>query len=80
MQTIELFGYIGGFLGVWLGISLLAITDVLETVYLTIKALRGFLRKRRRVNNRSDSLQNQIQMFDPYYVYKDGERRPIKIC
>ncbi|XP_067131751.1 degenerin unc-8-like [Centruroides vittatus] len=35
-QSIELFGYVGGYIGMWLGISLIAIFDFLEviTVYI----------------------------------------------
>ena len=75
LQTVELFGYIGGFLGVWLGISLLAITDVLETIYLAVKAIRNYLTKRRKVYQAKSS-EKKFEMFDPY---SERERRLIKI-
>ncbi|XP_015921196.1 FMRFamide-activated amiloride-sensitive sodium channel [Parasteatoda tepidariorum] len=33
-QSVSLFSYIGGYLGLWLGISLVAICDVIETAIL----------------------------------------------
>ncbi|CAL1262862.1 unnamed protein product, partial [Larinioides sclopetarius] len=38
-QRNELFSYIGGYLGVWLGISLIAISDLLETFYIVMKVI-----------------------------------------
>ncbi|XP_023233850.1 degenerin mec-10-like isoform X2 [Centruroides sculpturatus] len=33
-QPIELFGYIGGYIGIWLGISLIAVCDFLEAIFI----------------------------------------------
>ncbi|XP_023234651.1 uncharacterized protein LOC111634174 [Centruroides sculpturatus] len=33
-QVIEVFGYIGGYVGIWLGISLIAVFDLLETLFV----------------------------------------------
>ncbi|XP_023233835.1 degenerin mec-10-like [Centruroides sculpturatus] len=33
-QPIELFGYVGGYIGIWLGISLIAVCDFLEAIFI----------------------------------------------
>lgn len=35
-QSIELFSYIGGYIGIWLGISLIAICDFLQVIFVYI--------------------------------------------
>lgn len=35
-ETIEVFGYIGGYIGVWLGISLVAVIDFMECLFLIV--------------------------------------------
>ncbi|XP_035222461.1 uncharacterized protein LOC118195285 [Stegodyphus dumicola] len=36
-ESVSLFSYVGGYLGLWLGISLVAICDVIETAVLIIE-------------------------------------------
>ncbi|XP_015924700.2 uncharacterized protein [Parasteatoda tepidariorum] len=44
-QNVEAFSYIGGFIGIWLGVSLVQVADFLESIFLII---RYFLKKNRR--------------------------------
>ncbi|XP_071036356.1 acid-sensing ion channel 1 isoform X2 [Parasteatoda tepidariorum] len=46
-QGIEMFGNIGGILGVWLGISLMAITDVFETCYVVFRHFRKRIHRKK---------------------------------
>ncbi|KAF8784224.1 hypothetical protein HNY73_011547, partial [Argiope bruennichi] len=33
-QQVETFSYIGGFIGIWLGVSLVQVADVIESFFL----------------------------------------------
>ncbi|GIY05821.1 uncharacterized protein CDAR_316141 [Caerostris darwini] len=61
-ERVDLFGIIGGYLGVWLGISLLAVTDLLETLFVIIKVIKEAIQKRKKKSNwlsKDDYLQNR---------------------
>lgn len=59
-QSVSLFSYVGGYLGLWLGISLVAICDVLETAVLVIRWTIRKCSKRRRFKNRVHSRQRMV--------------------
>ncbi|XP_054709843.1 degenerin mec-4-like [Uloborus diversus] len=69
-QTIELFGYIGGYLGVWLGISLLAVTDVLESFYVVAKFFGRTLKRRTISGKKCLKKKNQLQ-----YLHYNGKSK-----
>ncbi|KAF8781479.1 hypothetical protein HNY73_011870 [Argiope bruennichi] len=51
-ESISLFSYIGGYLGLWLGISLVAICDAIETALLIIQWLWQKIVKKRQAKNK----------------------------
>ncbi|GFT32066.1 uncharacterized protein NPIL_479891 [Nephila pilipes] len=51
--SISLFSYIGGYLGLWLGISLVAICDAIETALLIIQWTWQEIRRHRRIKNKA---------------------------
>ena len=59
-QSVSLFSYVGGYLGLWLGISLVAICDVLETAVLVIRWTIRKCSRRRKFKNRVHSRQRML--------------------
>ncbi|XP_071037852.1 uncharacterized protein [Parasteatoda tepidariorum] len=55
-QNIEIFSYIGGYVGMWLGISLVAVFDFLETVLLIISYPFKSYKKTKERNKRIEDL------------------------
>ncbi|GBM83585.1 hypothetical protein AVEN_99446-1 [Araneus ventricosus] len=51
-RSISLFSYIGGYLGLWLGISLVAICDAIETILLIAQWLWQKIVKKRKAKNK----------------------------
>ncbi|GIY48865.1 uncharacterized protein CDAR_61 [Caerostris darwini] len=65
-QGVEAFGYIGGFLGMWLGLSLIAVCDFLETclsILLHVCKKQRFLRLRKNNNVMKMKMQKQRVFF-----------------
>ncbi|GFQ66030.1 hypothetical protein TNCT_666871 [Trichonephila clavata] len=67
-ESIELFSLLGGFIGIWLGVSLIAVLDFLEslttfTVFMIdrIKASPRLARIRSAISSRSPSRANSMQ-------------------
>lgn len=52
IQDISLFSYIGGYLGLWLGISLMAVCDIVESVFLITKCFIQHLEKKKAKKNK----------------------------
>ncbi|GFQ99728.1 uncharacterized protein TNCT_468511 [Trichonephila clavata] len=52
-ESISLFSYIGGYLGLWLGISLVAICDAIETALLIIQWTWQEIGRHRRIKNKT---------------------------
>ncbi|XP_042906119.1 degenerin deg-1-like [Parasteatoda tepidariorum] len=65
-QEVEAFGYIGGLLGVWLGLSLVAVFDFLETCFMIFLFIVKKLMKKE--NNKNGKL-----------TYLDGFKRQVMI-
>ncbi|XP_071036950.1 degenerin mec-4-like [Parasteatoda tepidariorum] len=55
-QNIEIFSYIGGYVGMWLGISLVAVFDFLETVILIMSYPVKSYKKARKRNRRIEDI------------------------
>ncbi|XP_042907815.2 uncharacterized protein [Parasteatoda tepidariorum] len=57
-EVIETFSYIGGYVGIWLGISLIAVFDFLETVVLILSyPFKNYMKARKR-NGRTKRIKN----------------------
>ncbi|KAG8197252.1 hypothetical protein JTE90_007504 [Oedothorax gibbosus] len=64
-ESVSLFSYVGGYLGLWLGISLVAICDAIETLLLLLQWLwekiRRHIKNRRLVNVKPNRKTNNVQ-------------------
>ncbi|KAF8782010.1 hypothetical protein HNY73_012345 [Argiope bruennichi] len=66
-QGIEVFGYIGGILGMWLGLSLIAVCDFLETcLAIIIHACKKWKLSRRRNKNNVLKIKSNKEFM--YYI------------
>ncbi|CAL1266585.1 unnamed protein product [Larinioides sclopetarius] len=66
-QGIEVFGYIGGILGMWLGLSLIAVCDFLETcLAIIIHACKRWKVSRRRNKNNILKIKSKKEFM--YYM------------
>nr|XP_042905403.1 acid-sensing ion channel 2-like [Parasteatoda tepidariorum] len=61
-ESVALFSYIGGYLGLWLGISLVAICDIIETTLLIGQWIIEKLKRHKRIKSKVHA---QNSMFEP---------------
>nr|QZK27840.1 amiloride-sensitive cation channel [Cupiennius salei] len=78
-ESLELFSVIGGYMGMWLGISLLNVYDFAGTIIVMIKS---YAKKRKRRMPRTEKFPGNYERNSNYqtdfYGRKNGYRRPLR--